>query len=104
MDPKLEEFKKRYLKWVEESLPEFQEGKTKKYLEKYPFMVYEDVPWTPFQGKAEEKKLALVTTGGLYLRDHQPPFEIHSIHGDPSYREIPPDRSPRRPGHRPWPL
>jgi len=89
MDIPLEDFKKRYPRWVEESLPEFQEGKTKKYLEKYPFMVYEDVPWTPFQGKAGEKKLALITTGGLYLRDRQPPFEIQSIHGDPSYREIP---------------
>jgi len=89
VDPKLEEFKKRYPQWVQESLPEFQAGQSKKYLEKYPFMTYDDVPWTPFHGKAAGKKFALITTGGIYLRDRQVPFETESIHGDPSYREIP---------------
>lgn len=89
MDPKLEEFKERYPKWVEESLAEFQAGQSKKYLEKYPFMIYEHVPWVPFSGKAADKKFALITTGGIYLRSRQIPFETESIHGDPSFREIP---------------
>ncbi len=89
VDPKLKEFENRYRIWVEESLPEFLAGKTKKFVERYPFWVYEDVPWTPYRGKASEHKFAIVTTGGVYCKEKQAPFETQSIHGDPSYREIP---------------
>ncbi len=89
MSINLEKFKAVYGKWVEENLQDFQAGKIEDAVKKYPFVVSEDVPWAPFKGQPSEKTIALVTSGGLYLKDSQPAFEAESIHGDPSFREIP---------------
>jgi D-proline reductase (dithiol) PrdB len=82
-------FKAAYEKWVAESLPDFRAHKMDEIVKKYPFLTPEDVSWTPYKGKPSEQTFALVTTGGLYLKDSQPPFDTESIHGDISYREIP---------------
>ncbi len=89
MSINLEEFKVVYGKWVEENLQDFQAGKIQDAIKKYPFVVSQGVPWTPFKGQPSEKTIALVTSGGLYLKDSQPAFKAESIHGDPSFREIP---------------
>jgi glycine/betaine/sarcosine/D-proline reductase family selenoprotein B len=84
-------FKSAYAKWAEESLPDYRAGNMTEIVKKYPFVVSDDVPWTPYRGRPAEQKFALVTSGGLYLKDSQPPFDTVSIHGDPSLREIPKD-------------
>jgi glycine/betaine/sarcosine/D-proline reductase family selenoprotein B len=58
-------------------------------LKKYPLVDSQDMPWTPYTGQASEQTFALVTSGGLYLKNSQPAFDTTSIHGDPSMREIP---------------
>jgi D-proline reductase (dithiol) PrdB len=85
----LEKFKPAYEKWVEESLPDYRAGKMDEIVKKYPFIVSEDIPWTPYKGLASEQTFALVTSGGLYLKEHQPAFDTASIHGDTSFRELP---------------
>jgi D-proline reductase (dithiol) PrdB len=85
----LEKFKPAYEKWVEESLPDYRAGNMTEIVKKYPFIVSEDGPWTPYRGDPSQQTFALVTSGGLYLKDSQPPFDTASIHGDPSLREIP---------------
>jgi D-proline reductase (dithiol) PrdB len=85
----LDKFKPAYEKWVEESLPDYLAGNVKEVVKKYPLIVSEDVPWTAYSGSPSEQTFALVTSGGLYLKDHQPSFDTVSIHGDPSLREIP---------------
>jgi len=85
----LDKFKPAYEKWVEESLPDYQAGNVKEIVKKYPLIVSEDVPWTAYTGSPSEQTFALVTSGGLYLKDRQPPFDTVSIHGDSSFREIP---------------
>jgi D-proline reductase (dithiol) PrdB len=85
----LEKFKPAYEKWVEESLPDYQAGNVKEIIKKYPLITSEDVPWTAYAGSPSEQTFALVTSGGLYLKDRQAPFDTVSIHGDPSFREIP---------------
>lgn len=85
----LDSFKTAYDKWVEESLPDFRAHKMDEIVKKYPFVISADVPWTPYSGKPSEQTFALVTSGGLYLKDSQPPFDTESIHGDISFREIP---------------
>lgn len=85
----LDTFKTAYDKWVAESLPDFRAHKMDEIVKKYPFVISEDVTWTPYSGKPSEQTFALVTTGGLYLKDSQPPFDTESIHGDISFREIP---------------
>jgi D-proline reductase (dithiol) PrdB len=85
----LNTFKAAYENWVAESLPDFRAHKMDEIVKKYPFVISDDVPWTPYRGKPAEQTFALVTSGGLYLKDSQPPFDTESIHGDTSYREIP---------------
>ena len=85
----LEQFEKAYDRWVKESLADYQAGKMEEIVKKYPFIVPEDISWTPYQGEPSAQTFALVTSGGLYLKDSQPPFDTASIHGDPSFREIP---------------
>jgi D-proline reductase (dithiol) PrdB len=86
----VEKFKIAYDKWVAESEPEFRPGNAKIF-KNYPLIISEDIPWTLYQGKPSEQTFALVTSGGLYLKDSQSPFDIQSIHGDLSFREIPKD-------------
>jgi D-proline reductase (dithiol) PrdB len=85
----LDSFKVAYAKWVEEGLAEFQAGNVLDVVKRYPLIVNDDVPWTPYTGTPVEQTIALVTTGGLYLKNSQVPFNTASIHGDPSFREIP---------------
>ena len=85
----LEKFKPAYEKWVAESLPDYQAGKMEEIVKKYPFIVPDVVPWTPYRGQPSDQTFALVTSGGLFLKDSQPAFDTVSIHGDPSLREIP---------------
>jgi D-proline reductase (dithiol) PrdB len=85
----VEQFKSAYQKWVEESMPDFQAGKMAEILKMYPFVVSDDIPWAPYTGKPSEQTFVLITSGGLYLKDSQQPFDTVSIHGDPSILEIP---------------
>jgi D-proline reductase (dithiol) PrdB len=85
----LDQFKLAYDKWVEESLPDYRAGNMKEFVKRYPFVISDDVPWTPYKGRPSEQTFALITSGGLYLKDRQPPFDTVSIHGDTSFREIP---------------
>jgi len=85
----LEKFKADYGKWVEKYLSNFGAGKTDKAVKGYPLVVSDDIPWTPFTGQPSEKTFALISTGGLYMKDSQPAFETGTIHGDASFREIP---------------
>jgi D-proline reductase (dithiol) PrdB len=70
-------------------LAEYQAGNVLDVVKRYPLIVSEDIPWTPYAGKPSEQTIALVTSGGLYLKNSQEPFNTTSIHGDPSFREIP---------------
>ena len=45
----------------------------------------EGVPWTPFRKKIEESRLALITTGGVHLKE-QPAFDMFDPGGDPSFQ------------------
>ena len=59
----LEKFRTDYGKWVEKHLADFEAGKTDNAVKEYPLVVSEDIPWTPFTGKASKKTCALVSSG-----------------------------------------
>src|SRR5260370_34400674 len=48
------------------------------------------VPFTPFERELSKSTIALVTAGGVHLRN-QEPFNIADELVDLGYREIPPD-------------
>ena len=50
-------------------------------------MTFDDTPWSPFKKRLSESKVAVLTTGGIYV-EGQEPFDTD---GDWSYREIPLD-------------
>ena len=89
MSLNLEKFRAEYDRWVEESLPDYLAGKMEHIVKKYPFIKPDDIPWTPYTGTPAAQKFGLITSGGLYLKDSQVPFDTSSIHGDTSYRELP---------------
>jgi len=52
------------------------------------------IPWTPLSRPLSECKFGLVTSGGLYLRASQPPFDVERERreptwGDSTFRTIP---------------
>ena len=51
---------------------------------------FKDTPWSVPPRDINRSKLALVTTGGVHLKD-QPPFDMKDSDGDPTFREIPAD-------------
>lgn len=48
------------------------------------------IPWAPFAGPLSSARVALVSTGGLYLPP-DPPFDVDAPLGDPGLRVIPSD-------------
>lgn len=73
-----------------------------KYLPRLIGIVYEmtdkepeyPIPWTPLVKPISDCKFALITSGGLYQKGVQPPFDIEReknepTWGDPSFRVIP---------------
>ena len=48
------------------------------------------VPFTPFEGELAKATIAIVSAGGVHLRE-QDPFNIADELGDLTYRVIPPD-------------
>jgi D-proline reductase (dithiol) PrdB len=48
------------------------------------------VPFTPFEGELSKATVAIVTAGGVHLRE-QEPFNIADELGDLGFRVIPPD-------------
>ena len=54
------------------------------------------IPWTPLERPLSECNFGLVTTGGLYHKGSEKPFDLdreqnEPTWGDPSYRSIPAD-------------
>jgi D-proline reductase (dithiol) PrdB len=54
------------------------------------------IPWTPLSRPLAERKFGLVTSGGLYQRGVEPPFDVERekqepMWGDPTYRTLPSD-------------
>jgi D-proline reductase (dithiol) PrdB len=51
-------------------------------------LAFGDIPFVPLHTPLDQCRLALITTGGVHLRD-QPPYDMADPRGDPSYRIIP---------------
>ena len=58
---------------------------------------FDSSPWAPFERSLSEARVALITTGGVYMRDAQETF----VDDDPSYRVIPSTTPTSESGHFP---
>lgn len=60
-----------------------------KFVEEFPWIVNETSPWAEFKLSLKQSKIALISTGGLYVKGDKP-FKITDRKDvDESYREIP---------------
>ncbi len=67
--------------------------KFQQWVESFPWVVNEDVPWAPPKAPNQRLRFAIVTTGGLYTRE-QEPFAIKNRDDvDEGFRVIPSDIS-----------
>jgi D-proline reductase (dithiol) PrdB len=85
----LSEFRERYDPWLEEVRPFLEKADWKTAFRTYPYLTYDEAPWSPFGGELGRSKLALLGTAGVYLAGEQPPFRAADIEGDWTFREIP---------------
>lgn len=58
------------------------------WAEKGDFITHDESPFAPLNKPLSQCRVALVTTGGVHLRN-QVPFDMIDPEGDPSFREIP---------------
>jgi D-proline reductase (dithiol) PrdB len=61
------------------------------------------IPWTPLSRPLAESRFGLITSGGLFHKGVEPPFDLERekeepTWGDPSYRTIPTDIQQRELG------
>jgi D-proline reductase (dithiol) PrdB len=89
MDAVMEDFRRRYPEWEAANRSNFEAGRLGEALKSYPYLVYRETPWCPYEGEAADHTFAVITSAGLYLKDEQPPFAAAGIAGDPSFRVLP---------------
>jgi D-proline reductase (dithiol) PrdB len=65
----------------------------RRWVRKHRFVEFADTPWTPFSGKINHSRVALLTTAGVHLK-RDPAFNMRDPAGDPSFREIPTRSTP----------
>lgn len=66
-------------------------SKFEKFVNEFPWVENESTPWAELKNSLKESKIAVVSTGGLYVKGDKP-FEIQDRQDvDESYREIPVD-------------
>lgn len=53
----------------------------------YQWSTFDSSPWTPFKKPLEQSRIALISTGGLYIRGEQEPF--NPVRDDLTFRLIP---------------
>lgn len=60
----------------------------KRWAQKFNALESKTIPWTPLQKPLSQCKIALITTGGVHLKNDNP-FDMEVKNGDPTYRKIP---------------
>lgn len=65
----------------------------RRMLEFFPCMEFDGTPWSPLPLPLAAARVAIVTTGGLHLRDDRP-FNRDHPGGESTYRIIPSDANP----------
>ena len=53
-------------------------------------ITFSSTPWTPLKKGVASSRIALITTGGVHMKN-QTPFDMLHPSGDPSWRQIPAD-------------
>jgi glycine/betaine/sarcosine/D-proline reductase family selenoprotein B len=82
----LDELARQYRDWLASAKPLLEAHDFATAFKTYPFVRNERAPWTPVAKPLSDSLVALVSTGGFYVRGEQAPFDAANIEGDTSYR------------------
>jgi D-proline reductase (dithiol) PrdB len=84
-------FRRGYAAWWPDARPLIEAHRFAAAFKSYPWPNFTASPWTPVRKPLSASRIAVVTTGGLYLRGWDPPFDTDALDGDTSYRRLPAD-------------
>jgi len=87
----IEEFRRGYDTWWPTARPFIERHEFSEAFRTYPWPTFTTSPWAPLAGPLADCRIAVVTTGGLYVRDADLPFDTTAPDGDVSYRALPAD-------------
>jgi len=65
----------------------------KLWIKSFKSKYFNNTPWTPLKKPLSDCKIALISTGGIILKDDKP-FDLINSSGDSSFRRIPHDVKP----------
>jgi D-proline reductase (dithiol) PrdB len=82
-------FRTAYAGWWPAARPLIAGHQYAAAFKQYPWPTFRSAPWTPAAKPLSASRVALVTTGGLYVRDLDPPFDTEALEGDASFRRLP---------------
>ena len=84
-------YAERYRAWIATARPLIEAEQWSDAFRGYPFVVNAEAPFAPLPRSLGECTIVPITSGGLYLRDSQEPFDEPNPEGDQSYRTLPTD-------------
>ncbi len=80
----------RYQAWLEQARPLVEAAQWGEAFKTFPWMAFEDAPFSRLTKPLSQCRVALVTSGGISLKS-QPPMDSPNIEGDYSIRVLPVD-------------
>lgn len=83
------EFRARYAAWLPQAKPLLEQEKYADAFKTYPFPKLGTPPWTPARKPLSQSRIAFVSTGGIYRKGVDTPFDAESVEGDVSFRVLP---------------
>lgn len=82
-------YAERYNTWISRARPQIEAEQWSEAFSGYPYIVNTEAPFTPLSRPLAECMIVPITSGGLYLRGSQEPFDASNPEGDQSYRTLP---------------
>lgn len=82
-------FREKYATWWPGAGPLIERHDYGAAFKDYPWPAFSESPWTAVVTPLGESRIAVVSTGGLYCPDQDPPFDAKAPDGDHGWRAIP---------------
>ncbi|MEX2148377.1 MAG: glycine/sarcosine/betaine reductase selenoprotein B family protein [Candidatus Rokuibacteriota bacterium] len=83
------DFRARFDAWWPAARPLLEAHAFAQAFATYPWVAFDDVPWTAVTRPLAAMRIALVTTAGLYRHGVDAPFMAEAPDGDAGYRALP---------------
>lgn len=82
-------YAERYRTWISRARSQIEAEQWREAFSGYPYIANTEAPFAPLSRSLAECTIVPITSGGLYLRESQQPFDESNPEGDQSYRTLP---------------